>query len=52
MTNNYQKLNEDPNFLKQEHEANIEAQKMVYKLKKLTPYDYFHLKPELYDMRA
>ena len=49
---NMQALSNDLNFWKQENEINMEAQKFVRQMKKLRPYDYFNMKPDVYDMRA
>ena len=47
-----QALANDLNFWKQENEINILAQTFVREMKKLRPYDYFSMKPDVYDMRA
>lgn len=45
-------LANDLGFWKEENTINMEAQKFVRQMKKLRPYDYFHMKPDVYDMRA
>jgi len=47
-----QALANDLNFWKQENEINMLAQTFVRDMKKLRPYDYFRMKPDVYDMRA
>ena len=51
-TSNMLVLANDLHFWKNENDINIDAQIFVRKMKKLRPYDFFNMKPDVYDMRA
>lgn len=51
-TVDYKALTNDASFWKAEMDVMQEAVKFIKEFKRMKPYDYFNIQPEVYDMKS